>query len=95
MIETVSKLYHKDHCICYDVKNTDGALVAIKIIPENGYHLIHEEENGTKSELYGFMLLNVNSIDTFNDFMAVGSDDELTAEEALAIITGEENNETK
>lgn len=97
MTRTISTEYVIDYCTCYDLINASGTTIAVEIEPHSGYRLVYLGDDGTESEISGFAILNINAIDTFNNYVAISaiSDDELTAEEALAIITGEAENEKK
>lgn len=97
MTQTISTEYSIDYCTCYDLIGLDDTTIAVEIVPDEGYQLIYTESDGTKIEISGFAILNMKSIDTLDNYAAisVSSDDELTAEEALAIITGETENEKK
>lgn len=93
MIERKSKKYIKENCVCYDMIDNDNSIIAIRVEPDNGYQLVHKD--GTEQlPVSGFALININSIEIFDNYYAISSDiditddDELTAEEALDIITG-------
>lgn len=93
MIKTLSKTYTKEHCTCYDEYDGD-TLVAVMIEPESGYKLRYADSEDSY-DISGFALINVNAIDTIDCYMAVEEgtetsteDEELSAEEALSIITG-------
>ena len=99
MIKQLSTTYNKEHCTCYDEYNGD-TLVAVMIEPESGYKLRYADgEDGY--DISGFALINVNAIDTIDCYSAVEEstitptdDEELSAEEALSIITGGVSDET-
>ena len=93
MIQRISTDYKKEHCTCYDelIRNK---VVAIMIEPESGYKLRYTDGNDGY-DVSGFALINANALDTFSCYTAVENppitptdDDELSAEEALSIITG-------
>ena len=88
MIQKVSTTYSKEHCTCYD-EYEDNVLVAIMIEPDSGYKLIyHDNEN--EYDVSGFALVNVNVINTFDNYTAIEDtedDKELTPEQSLAYIT--------
>lgn len=93
MIQKLSTTYNKEHCTCYD-EYDKNALVAVMIEPESGYKLRYTDDN-SNYDVSGFALVNANAIDTFDNYTAVEEstetptdDDELSAEEALSIITG-------
>lgn len=93
MIKQLSKTYTKEHCTCYDEYDGD-TLVAVMIEPESGYKLRYADSEDSY-DISGFALINVNAIDTIDCYMAVEEgtetsteDEELSAEEALSIITG-------
>lgn len=93
MIKQLSKTYSKEHCTCYDEYDGD-TLVAVMIEPEGGYKLRYADGEDSY-DISGFALINVNAIDTIDCYMAVEEgtetsteDEELSAEEALSIITG-------
>lgn len=93
MIKQLSKTYNKEHCTCYDEYDGD-TLVAVMIEPESGYKLRYADGEDSY-DISGFALINVNAIDTIDCYMAVEKgtetpteDEELSAEEALSIITG-------
>lgn len=93
MIKTLSKTYSKEHCTCYDEYDGD-TLVAVMIEPESGYKLRYDDGENSY-DISGFALINANAIDTIDCYTAVEEgtetpteDEELSAEEALSIITG-------
>ena len=93
MIKQLSKTYNKEHCTCYDEYDGD-TLVAIMIEPESGYKLRYDDGENSY-DISGFALINANAIDTIDCYTAVEEgtetsteDEELSAEEALSIITG-------
>ena len=93
MIKQLSTTYSKEHCICYDELIKDK-VVAVMIEPESGYKLRYADGEDNY-DISGFALVNVNAIDTIDCYMAVEKgtetpteDEELSAEEALSIITG-------
>lgn len=99
MIKQLSKTYSKEHCTCYDEYDGD-TLVAVMIEPESGYKLRYADSEDSY-DISGFALINVNAIDTIDCYMAVEEgtetsteDEELSAEEALSIITGGVSDET-
>ena len=69
MIQKVSTTYSKEHCICYD-EYEDNVLVAVMIEPESGYKLRYMDNENTY-DVSGFALINVNVIDTLNNYAAV------------------------
>ena len=69
MIQKVSTTYSKEHCICYD-EYEDNILVAVMIEPESGYKLRYTDNENTY-DVSGFALVNVNVIDTLNNYAAV------------------------
>lgn len=69
MIQKVSTTYSKEHCICYD-EYEDNVLVAVMIEPESGYKLRYMDNENTY-DVSGFALVNVNVIDTLNNYAAV------------------------
>ena len=69
MIQKVSTIYSKEHCTCYD-EYEDNVLVAVMIEPENGYKLRYTDNESTY-DVSGFALVNVNVIDTLNNYAAV------------------------
>lgn len=99
MIKQLSKTYSKEHCTCYDEYDGD-TLVAVMIEPESSYKLRYADGDDSY-DISGFALINVNAIDTIDCYMAVEEgtetsteDEELSAEEALSIITGGVSDET-
>ena len=89
----MSKTYSKEHCTCYDTFDGD-TLVAVMIEPESGYKLRYDDGEDSY-DISGFALVNANATDTIDCYSAVeeGTEtptdaDELSAEEALSIITG-------
>ena len=88
MIQKLSTTYTKEHCTCYD-EYEDNVLVAVMIEPDSGYKLIyHDNEN--EYDVSGFALVNVNVINTFDNYTAIEDtedDKELTPEQSLAYIT--------
>lgn len=69
MIQKLSTTYSKEHCTCYD-EYEDNVLVAVMIEPENGYKLRYTD-NENIYDVSGFALINVNVIDTLNNYAAV------------------------
>ena len=69
MIQKVSTTYSKEHCTCYD-EYEDNVLVAVMIEPESGYKLRYTD-NENIYDVSGFALVNVNAIDTLNNYAAV------------------------
>lgn len=69
MIQKVSTTYSKEHCTCYD-EYEDNILVAVMIEPESGYKLRYTDNENTY-DVSGFALVNVNVIDTLNNYAAV------------------------
>ena len=69
MIQKVSTTYSKEHCTCYD-EYEDNVLVAVMIEPESGYKLRYTDNENTY-DVSGFALVNVNVIDTLNNYAAV------------------------
>lgn len=93
MIQKLSKTYSKEHCTCYDEYDGD-TLVAVMIEPESGYKLRYFDSKDSY-DISGFALINANALDSFERYSAVEEstitpteDEELSAEEALSIITG-------
>lgn len=93
MIEKLSTTYHKEHCTCYDTFDGDS-LVAVMTEPESGYKLKYDDGNDSY-DISGFALVNARSLDTFGCYTVVEEStttpteaEELSAEEALSIITG-------
>ena len=69
MIQKVSTTYSKEHCTCYD-EYENNVLVAVMIEPESGYKLRYMDNENTY-DVSGFALVNVNVIDTLNNYAAV------------------------
>ena len=69
MIQKLSTTYSKEHCTCYD-EYEDNVLVAVMIEPESGYKLRYTDNENTY-DVSGFALVNVNAIDTLNNYAAV------------------------
>lgn len=69
MIQKVSTTYSKEHCTCYD-EYEDNVFVAVMIEPESGYKLRYMDNENTY-DVSGFALVNVNVIDTLNNYAAV------------------------
>lgn len=99
MIKQLSTTYSKEHCTCYDAFDGD-TLVAVMIEPESGYKLRYTDGDDSY-DVSGFALINANALDTFERYSAVEEStitpteaDELSAEEALSIITGGVSDET-
>lgn len=99
MIQKLSTTYSKEHCTCYDEYDGD-TLVAVMFEPESGYKLRYADGEDSY-DISGFALINVNAIDTIDCYSAVEEstitptdDEELSAEEALSIITGGVSDET-
>ena len=69
MIQKLSTTYNKEHCTCYD-EYEDNVLVAVMIEPESGYKLRYIDNENTY-DVSGFALVNVNVIDTLNNYAAV------------------------
>ena len=69
MIQKLSTTYSKEHCTCYD-EYEDNVLVAVMIEPESGYKLRYMDNENTY-DVSGFALVNVNVIDTLNNYAAV------------------------
>lgn len=93
MIQKLSKTYSKEHCTCYDEYDGD-TLVAVMIEPKSGYKLRYFDSKDSY-DISGFALINANALDSFERYSAVEEstitpteDEELSAEEALSIITG-------
>lgn len=93
MIKQLSTTYSKEHCTCYDAFDGD-TLVAVMIEPKGGYKLRYNDGKDSY-DISGFALINARSLETFGCYSAVeeGTEtsteaDELSAEEALSIITG-------
>lgn len=88
MIQKVSTTYSKEHCTCYD-EYEDNVLVAVMAEPENGYKLRYTDNENTY-DVSGFALVNVNVINTFDNYTAIEDiedDKELTPEQSLDYIT--------
>ena len=88
MIQKVSTTYSKEHCTCYD-EYEDNVLVAVMIEPESGYKLRYMDNENTY-DVSGFALVNVNVINTFDNYTAIENtedDKELTPEQSLAYST--------
>lgn len=69
MIQKLSTAYSKEHCTCYD-EYEDNVLVAVMIEPESGYKLRYMDNENTY-DVSGFALVNVNVINTFDNYTAV------------------------
>ena len=69
MIQRISTDYKKEHCTCYD-ELIGNKVVAIMIEPESGYKLRYTDNENTY-DVSGFALVNVNVIDTLNNYAAV------------------------
>lgn len=69
MIQKLSTTYSKEHCNCYD-EYEDNVLVAVMIEPESGYKLRYMDNENTY-DVSGFALVNVNAIDTLNNYAVV------------------------
>ena len=69
MIQKVSTTYSKEHCTCYD-ELIGNKVVAIMIEPESGYKLRYTDDSSSY-DVSGFALVNVNAIDTLNNYAAV------------------------
>ena len=69
MIQRISTDYKKEHCTCYDelIRNK---VVAIMIEPESDYKLRYTDDSSSY-DVSGFALVNVNVIDTLNNYAAV------------------------
>ena len=69
MIQRISTDYKKEHCTCYDelIRNK---VVAIMIVPDSGYKLRYTD-NENIYDVSGFALININAIDTLNNYAAV------------------------
>lgn len=92
MTQRLSTAYSKEHCTCYDELNGDN-LVAVTVVPDDGYKLRYADKDDAY-DISGFALININVIDTFDNYTAVenGTEtptdaDEISDSEALAIIT--------
>ena len=88
MIKKLSTTYNKEHCTCYD-EYEDNVLVAVMIEPDIGYKLIYHDNENTY-DVSGFALVNVNVINTFDNYTAIEDtedDKELIPEQSLAYIT--------
>lgn len=88
MIQKLSTTYTKEHCTCYD-EYEDNVLVAVMIEPESGYKLRYMDNENTY-DVSGFALVNVNVINTFDNYTAIENtedDKELTPEQSLAYST--------
>ncbi len=91
-------IIYKEHCTCYDelIRNK---VVAIMLVPDSGYKLRYTD-NENIYDVSGFVLINANAIDSFDCYSAVeeGTEtpteaDEISDAEALAIITGGNDND--
>ena len=69
MIQRISTDYKKEHCTCYD-ELIGNKVVAIMIEPESGYKLRYTDDSSSY-DVSGFALINVNAIDTLNNYAAV------------------------
>ena len=69
MIQKVSTTYSKENFTCYD-EYEDNVFVAVMIEPESGYKLRYMDNENTY-DVSGFALVNVNVIDTLNNYAAV------------------------
>lgn len=69
MIKQLSTTYSKEHCTCYDELIKDK-VVAVMIIPDSGYKLRYTD-NENIYDVSGFALININAIDTLNNYAAV------------------------
>lgn len=69
MIQRISTDYKKEHCTCYD-ELIGNKVVAIMIEPDSGYKLRYMD-NENIYDVSGFALVNVNAIDTLNNYAAV------------------------
>ena len=69
MIQRISTDYKKEHCTCYDelIRNK---VVAIMIVPDSEYKLRYTD-NENIYDVSGFALININAIDTLNNYAAV------------------------
>ena len=69
MIQRISTDYKKEHCTCYDelIRNK---VVAIMLVPDSGYKLRYTD-NENIYDVSGFALININAIDTLNNYAAV------------------------
>lgn len=88
MIQKVSTIYSKEHCTCYD-EYEDNVLVAVMIEPESGYKLRYTDNENTY-DVSGFALVNVNVINTFDNYTAIEDtedDKEPIPEQPSAYIT--------
>lgn len=84
MTQRLSTAYSKEHCTCYDELNGDN-LVAVTVVPDDGYKLRYADKDDAY-DISGFALININVIDTFDNYTATVAD-EISDSEALAIIT--------
>ena len=69
MIQKKSTTYSKEHCTCYD-EYEDNVLVAVMIERESGYRIRYKDNENTY-DVSGFALINVNVIDTFDNYTAI------------------------
>lgn len=69
MIQKLSTTYSKEHCTCYD-EYKDDVLVAVMIVPDSEYKLRYTD-NENIYDVSGFALININAIDTLNNYAAV------------------------
>lgn len=99
MIKQLSTTYSKEHCTCYD-EYEDDVFLAVMIEPESSYKLRYFDSKDSY-DISGFALINANALDSFERYSAVEEstitpteDEELSAEEALSIITGGVSDET-
>ena len=69
MIQRISTDYKKKHCTCYD-ELIGNKVVAIMIEPESGYKLRYTDDSSSY-DVSGFALINVNAIDTFDNYTAI------------------------
>ena len=88
MIQRISTDYKKEHCTCYD-ELIGNKVVAIMIEPESGYKLRYTDDSSSYN-VSGFALINVNAIDTFDNYTAIEDTEdnkELIPEQSPAYIT--------
>lgn len=88
MIQRISTDYKKEHCTCCD-ELIENKVVAIMVEPESGYKLRYTDDSSSY-DVSGFALINVNAIDTFDNYIAIEDtedDKELIPEQPLAYST--------
>ena len=88
MIQRISTDYKKERCTCCD-ELIENKVVAIMVEPESGYKLRYTDDSSSY-DVSGFALINVNAIDTFDNYIAIEDtedDKELIPEQPLAYST--------